>query len=196
MPKSRNRDLLVVDVETSGINPFRHDVLAVGLVPLCSELAATVVYVRPKVIEWGGYAKKNFEKYSDDWEKAALEPSAACILIESYLAETFGGRTATPVGHNIGFDVAFLRRLAFLGGRDQLAGLSHRAIDTHTLLYLLAMQGRIPHEAVTSDGAFKYFGITIDERVRHTALGDSKATRELVRKVFAILADSSGKLDI
>jgi DNA polymerase-3 subunit epsilon len=192
MPKPSNRDLVVVDLETSGINPFRHDVLAVGLAPLNSELLATVVYVRPVTIEWSDYARQNFMRYSGDWEKAALSPSAACDVIERYLAETFEGRSATPVGHNVGFDVAFLRRLAFLGGREQLVGLSHRAIDTHTLLYLLAMQGRIPHEAVTSDGALKYFGITVDERVRHTALGDAKATRELVNKVFASLVDDAG----
>jgi DNA polymerase-3 subunit epsilon len=131
-----NRDLVVVDVEISGINPFRHDVLALGLVPLNSELRATVVYVRPEAIEWSEYARRNFERYASEWEAAALAPSEACDFIEKYLAEIFSGRSATPIGHNVGFDVAFLRRLAFLGGREQLAGLSHRAIDTHTLLYL------------------------------------------------------------
>jgi DNA polymerase-3 subunit epsilon len=187
-----NRDLVVVDVETSGINPFRHDVLAVGLVPLNSELPATVVYVRPEAIEWSEYARRNFERYSSEWEAAALAPSEACDFIEKYLAETFSGRIATPIGHNIGFDVAFLRRLAFLGGREQLAGLSHRAIDTHTLLYLLSLQGRIPIAATTSDGAFKHFGVRIEDRVRHTALGDAKATRELVIRVLETILNTAG----
>jgi DNA polymerase III epsilon subunit-like protein len=32
-----NNPAVVIDVETSGVNPFRNDVLAVGLVPLSSD---------------------------------------------------------------------------------------------------------------------------------------------------------------
>lgn len=184
MRSLRDRDLVVVDLETSGVNPFRHDVLAVALVPLSVEASPQVFYVRPDTIEWSEYARRNFEKYSSEWEVSAIAPEAACDAIEAYLASTFGGRNVTPVGHNVGFDVAFLRRLAFLGGREQLAGLSHRAVDTHTLLYTLALQGLIPNEAVTSDGAFKHFGVKVDDKSRHTALGDAQATKELVSKLF------------
>lgn len=180
----KNKDLVVIDVETSGINPFRHDVLAVGLAPLNNALPSCVVYIRPETIEWSPFARQNFDKYSSDWQALAVTPAEACDSIEKYLAETFSGRNVTPIGHNIGFDVSFLRRLAFLGGRDQLAGLSHRAIDTHTLLYLLALQGKAPESATNSDGAFKHFGINIEENARHTALGDAKATRELLLRLL------------
>ncbi|EXI78199.1 MAG: DNA polymerase III subunit epsilon [Candidatus Accumulibacter appositus] len=187
-----NRDLVAIDVETSGTNPFRHDVLAVGLVPLNRELPSALVYVRPGATEWNDFARQNFERFSSEWEAGALVPHEACDAIEAYLAETFGGRTATPIGHNVGFDLAFLRRLAFLGGREQLDGLSHRAIDTHTLLYLLTVQGKIPEDAITSDGAFRYFGITVADRLRHTALGDATATSELVKRVFEAILGTAG----
>jgi len=39
-------NLVVVDLETSGTNPFRHEVLAVGLVPLTEKIPPYLLYVR------------------------------------------------------------------------------------------------------------------------------------------------------
>lgn len=179
--------LVIVDLETSGVNPFNHDVLALALVPLNSALPPHVVFVKPPEIRWSDYARANFAKFAAEWERGAVPPVEACASIESYLARTFGGQMATPIGHNIGFDVAFLRKLAFLAHRDELPGLSHRAIDTHTLLYVLASAGRIPPSAVTSSGAFEHFGIRVSDSMRHTAFGDAVATRELFCRIVQLL---------
>lgn len=182
------RNLLVIDLETTGPNPIRHDVLAVGLVPLHDATRGAVVYVRPTEPRWSPFAIANFKKFSIDWEEQAIDPVAACEAIESYLRREFVGAEVTPIGHNIGFDVAFLRKLAFTGGRDELQLLSRRALDTHTMLYLLHLQGRVPAGALTSDGAFEHFGIQVTEEARHTALGDARATRELVIRLLDMLA--------
>jgi len=184
-----HKDLVVIDVETSGVNPFRNEVLAIGLVPLNPELPSAIVHVRPDVIEWTDFARKNFDRYSLEWNAEAIPPLDACSAIEAYLNETFSGRPVTPIGHNVGFDLGFLKRLAFLGGRQELKGLSHRAIDTHTLLYLLVLQGKAPEWVRSSDGAFKHFGINIEDQYRHTALGDAKATRELFVRILDALID-------
>lgn len=181
---STQAELLVLDLETSGVNPFRHQVLSVGMVPLNGNEQPKVVYVRPKEICWTEYAQEHFAKYAAEWEAKAVPPTQACVEIERYLVDRFPHTAVTPVGHNVGFDVAFLRQLAFDGSRDQLAGLSHRAIDTHTLLYLLFHGGLIPSSALTSDGAFRHFGITVPKPLRHTALGDVVATRDLVRALL------------
>jgi DNA polymerase III epsilon subunit-like protein len=110
-----------------------------------------------------------------------------CEKIERYLSSVFPGEAVTPVGHNVGFDVAFLRKLAFLGGRNEITAISHRALDTHTMLYLLHLKGRVPPSALSSDGAFEYFGIRVPDNERHTALGDALATRELVLRIFEML---------
>lgn len=178
------KDLVVIDVETSGVNPFRHEILSVGLVPMDIGLPTAVVHIRPDTIQWSEFARKNFEQFSAEWYAQAISPIKACEAIEEFLNRTFPGRSATPVGHNIGFDLGFLKKLAFLGDRDEIAGLSHRAIDTHTLLHLLFLQGKIPKQATSSDGAFDYFGIQIEKSRRHTALGDAMATRELFRLVL------------
>jgi DNA polymerase III epsilon subunit-like protein len=188
----RNLDgapIVVVDLETSGLNPFKHDVLALALVPLNIALDPCVIYVRPLEICWSEYAQTNFAKFSTEWDQKAVSPVDAYELIERYLAKTFAGQVATIVGHNVGFDVAFLKKLAFLSGRDELSGLSHRVIDTHTLLYRLAVAGRIPANAVSSTGAFEHFGINIQDELRHTALGDAVATRELFLRIIQLEQD-------
>ena len=181
------QSLVIIDIETTGANPIRNDVLAVGLVPLNDATRSFVVYVRPPAPQWNPFAQANFQKFAETWESQAVSPVAACAAIEGYLAKEFHGEVVTPIGHNIGFDVAFLRKLAFLGGRDELEAVSRRALDTHTMLYLLFLQGRIPSSALSSDGAFQHFGIAVAPHARHTALGDALATRELVIKLLDML---------
>jgi DNA polymerase-3 subunit epsilon len=193
MSSLESNPLVVVDVETSGINPFRNDVLAIALVPLLNDAAPFELYVRPKTIQWDSHAKEMFKSYRERWEAGAVNPPMACEGIEHYLASTFSGKRVTPIGHNVGFDVGFLRKLAFLGGRDQLAHLSHRGIDTHTMLYLLYLQGKVPEAALTSDGAFRHFGIRVPEAERHTAIGDALATKQLMLRLldlFGVNADA------
>lgn len=182
------QNLLVVDLETTGPNPIRHDVLCVGLVPLQDATRSAVVYVRPVQPKWSPFAQANFRKFESIWEGQAVSPTTACEMIEEYIRREFAGAEITPIGHNIGFDVAFLRKLAFAGGRDELQGVSRRALDTHTMLYLLYLQGRIPRIALSSDGAFEHFAIQVAPEARHTALGDALATRELVTKLLDMLA--------
>ena len=180
-------NLVVIDVETSGVNPFKHEVLAIGIVPLIETIPPCLVYIRPLEIEWSTFARNNFDKFSTEWEEKAIPPSEACRVIEKYLAEVFNGQPATVIGHNVGFDIAFLRKLAFLAGKDEIAGISHRMLDTHTMLYLLYLNGLIPSTAMRSDEAFKHFSIKVNDAERHTALGDAIATRELVLKLFKML---------
>lgn len=185
--------LVVVDVETSGVNPFSSDVLAVAFVPVFGEAPPLEQYVRAPETAWDPYARRLFEGYRRQWEAHAEWPSVVCNRIEHYLASTFAGRRVVPIGHNIGFDVAFLRKLAFLSGRNQLPHLSHRVLDTHTMLYLLHLQGKVPETVLTSDGAFAHFGIKLPDTKRHTAMGDALATRQLflhLLKLFGVEAEA------
>lgn len=183
-----NNNLVVIDLETSGINPFQHEVLSVAIVPLTLPVPPCVVYVRShNEIHWGQFAKENFKKFASAWNEKAVPAVVAFEKIEQYLNQTFGEGYVTAIGHNVGFDVAFMRKLAFLAGKNELPRISHRALDTHTMLYLLYLNGHLPASALNSDGAFEYFGIKISENNRHTALADALATRELVLKLFELL---------
>jgi DNA polymerase III subunit epsilon len=190
------RSLFVIDLETSGTSPFIHDVLAVGIAPLNSKVLPQVFYVQvdQEAAAWTPFAATNFRKFEERWRQEAQSPAFVCSEIERYLKEVCVG-PATAIGHNVGFDIAFLRKLTFRAGRSDLAGFSHRALDTHTMLYLLHLQGAIPAAALTSDGAFEHFGITVPEHARHTALADALATRDLVTRLLAMFSDEHVTLD-
>jgi DNA polymerase III epsilon subunit-like protein len=174
-------NIVVVDVETSGINPYQHQLLAVGLCPLWGPVEPATIFVKHADITWSPRAKDYFRGYQAEWEQRAVAPARACADVENYFARVSPTRPIQLVGHNAGFDVSFLKQLAFLAGKDELAGASHRFLDSYTMLFLLNSMGLIPSSALTSDGAFMHFGIRINESQRHTAIGDALATRELVR---------------
>lgn len=185
------KNCVVIDTETSGLNAFRHDILSIGIVPVWKQVEPIEIYVKSESSEWSDFGKNNFSRFSHHWNKEAVTPEEACVRLEEFLFSTFSGEEAIPIGHNIGFDTSFLKKLAYLSGKDELAYLSHRAIDTHTLLFVLAETGKVPSLALTSDGAFRYFDIEVPSRDRHTALGDAKATKALFLKIMEELAPNS-----
>jgi len=184
------RNLVVIDVETSGINPFRHQILSLALVPLDLSKSPLELYVNEGEPEWQKTAAAYFEESRPSWEAYGRSASEACAALSSYIETVFGDKI-TVVGHNVGFDVAFLRQLAFRAGLDQVPLISHRVIDTHTILYLLHLSGVIPEDALSSDGAFRHFDIRPQASARHTALGDALATRELFMRALELWAGAS-----
>jgi DNA polymerase-3 subunit epsilon len=185
------RNLFVVDLETTGTNPFVHEILAIGIAPLDPNMEPRVFYVSldPDRSAWTSFARANFAKFETEWRLRAAAPARICDEIQRYL-QVSGSGPATAIGHNVGFDMSFLRKLAFRGERTDLFGFSHRALDTHTMLYLLNLEGVLPDSALSSDGAFQYFGISVPEANRHTALGDAIATRTLVREIIELFSST------
>jgi DNA polymerase-3 subunit epsilon len=98
------------------------------------------------------------------------------------LAGFCGGRVW--IGHNIGFDVAILRREARLAG---LAWKDPTFLDT--LRLYAALRPRAPDvelDAVAVD-------LGVDVSGRHTALGDALMTAEVYRRLLPLLAEQGVK---
>lgn len=172
--------LVVIDTETSGPDPFSHEVLAVSAVPLLGNGSSVEVYVDHTSIAWTEHGKRYFENYRNEWTAYRLSPQDAYAKLSQYF-DSLNQEKLILVGHNVGFDATFLKRLCYQAGKPFFPQLSHRMVDTHSVLYFLHIAGKIPKEALNSSGAFSHFGITFPEGHRHTALGDAIATRELLR---------------
>ncbi|WP_439609603.1 3'-5' exonuclease [Hydrogenophaga sp.] len=179
-------NLVAVDVETSGTNPFENEILSIALAPLSEEIVPLEIYVKHAHIKWSEYAKLNFGRFQEQWIRLGIPPKSACKQIEDYLQANYQDQPIILIGHNVGFDISFLRKLAFTAGREMIRGISHRSIDTHSILYYLHLRGLGPKEFTNSDGAFQYFDIPIIPTRRHTALGDAIATRDLFRKLLSL----------
>ena len=110
-------------------------------------------------------------------------PARVCERFERVLRHQ-GTSTVILAGHNIAIDIAFMKRLYRVANRAWPSMISHRSLDTHTMLWQLAAAGDIPFDACSSDGAFKHFDCSPPAELRHSALGDAIATKQLFLKLL------------
>lgn len=176
--------LIVVDTETTGANIFEHDLISYAFAPLIEGPVLEGYVYESSGNPWSPVAKSYFEASRIRWEAEGVSPKRAVEDIENYLRGVCCGEEIIMVGHNVAFDRYFLEKLANQAGKARIEGLSHRSVDTHTLLVALHLNGTIPESATSSTGAFEYFGVAPPEQSRHTALGDTLATRQLLRRIL------------
>ena len=177
--------VITLDTETGGLDPFHHSILSIGLVSGDGEhMDEFYVLESELVTDPRAMAVNRIDL--DHVRDQGLSPEDACLRLEAFAQKVCpdGGVIA---GHNVAFDIAFLRRLYRLADRPIPGLFCHRTLDTHTLLWSLGMAGFIPTNVRGSDAAFKYFDIEPPEALRHTALGDAVATRKLLAALMALM---------
>lgn len=178
------KNLVIVDTETTGENPFEHEILSAALIPLVSKKRFEVHVKVLRDAVWTGYSRELFSSFEQRWNSEAVDPVEAVSRIEKFIDESFAGEEINLVGHNVAFDRFFLARLASRAGVKSIRGISHRTIDTYSLLTILHWMGRIPKSATSSSGAFAHFRIEVSPSDRHTAIGDAVATKILFLKLL------------
>jgi DNA polymerase III epsilon subunit-like protein len=182
--------VVVIDTETGGVDPYAHSLLSVALVSL-NGARQLDFFVREPQIQSVPEAMAVNGIDLREVESKGLSPAEACDALEGFLREERargGGRAPLLAGHNIAFDIAFLKRLYRLAGRSAEGVFSHRSLDTHTLMWTLAAMGALPAEACGSDGAFAHYRVEPPPALRHTALGDAVATRALLLEALEHLS--------
>ncbi len=173
---------LVIDTETGGLDPLKYSLLSIAGVVW--EPGRTSVrdgfyfFVNEPELQVSDTA---LEINNIDVEKikhSGYSPWEAVSEIRKTLNRVFG-TDREPVrlaGHNVGFDIAFLKRLYRLSGADYSKDFSHRSMDTSSILAFLMCAGHVPFGSAKSDFLFEFCGVTIPENERHTAWGDAVAT--------------------
>jgi DNA polymerase III epsilon subunit-like protein len=195
--------LLVIDTETGGIDPDRHSLLSIALVvwedrTLKGELE--VLLAEPELVVTAKALEINrIDLVSHS--RQAVSPAKAMEIVVSFINEHFQreiarGEKVVLAGHNIGFDVGFLRRLCRLAGADFERLFSHRVLDTASILRFLSLAGRLPESAAISSNAFAAFNISFDDGERHTALGDAKATALLLTALVTLVSENDATRSI
>lgn len=169
--------LLFIDTETGGLNPQEDALFEVALVVWEDgvELAGKSWKIKtgdkmwhPSALEINNIVVKEHNNMALDQEQAANE-------IVDFINEWFPNSAAILAGHNVSFDRDFLKVLI-----DEFACanfhelISHRLLDTMSILNFLVANHKLPADVLSSDGAFRHFGIVVENR--HTAMGDVEAT--------------------
>jgi len=186
--------LLVVDTETGGLDPQIHSILSLGAVVWedgqIGDEFEVLIAEQPLTVTARALEINRIDLV--EHARHAVDPSEAMSSFRSFLARSMSGELKSRdkialVGHNVNFDVSFLRRLCRLSGAQFEGMFSHRTIDTAGLVRFLVLAGRLPLSGAGSDEAFKHFGIALPAGTRHTAVGDAKATALMLNKLIDLV---------
>ena len=178
--------LLFLDTETGGLDPTKYSLLTIGFVVWEKERGA--LYSREICQKLEKYkvcdealAINNFN-ISNFQTSDILTPKEIIDEFDVIGEKYFDGEKIRVAGHNIAFDIEFLRRLFKTEDKDLEKVISYKTVDTYSILQYLIHKGKLSFGITSSTKAFDYFGIAV--KGRHTALGDAMATMELYNKLL------------
>lgn len=179
--------LLFLDTETGGTDPQESSLLSIGIAVWKNlEIIQSI-----ELLVKEDHMKVNEEALRingidlNQHMTQALDSSVAFEILIDFLKENFSERQKiTLVGHNIAFDINFLR-VFFKKNNSRFDNFfSHRSIDTASILYFLYLSGKLKRKIISSDEAFHEFQIPTSNR--HSALGDCLATAKLFNTLIKI----------
>lgn len=170
--------LTFVDVETTGLDPERHEIVEIGLVlanaATLEEIGAFSARVAPERLEDADPGALVVNGFTAEAWAGALPLRSALELALPMLA---GSMLA---GHNVGFD------RSFLSAAFQRAGMPMPAykysLDTASMAWPLLRSGRIPR--LSLDALAAYFGLTRESP--HRALADARCALEVARRLSEV----------
>lgn len=181
--------LVFIDTETGGTDPHKHSLLSIGVV-VWDKMDGIIAQKEFFVKNTRYYVTKEAQRINKFDRKShnavAQEPKEVINGLISFLSNYFPENTGFPiVGHNIQFDINFLKEFFKKNGRSFNNYFAHRSIDTYSIFKVMSMTGLIDKNLNSSADAFAYFNIKVQQR--HSALYDCIATVELFEKLLFLL---------
>jgi DNA polymerase III epsilon subunit-like protein len=199
---------IVVDCETGGLDPIKHSLFTAAFVHVPSfdmfslNIREPIFIATPEALKINGLDLGAIATVGQP-------PSECLVELHKWLRKVAKMREGkvdkdtirvTPIGHNVGFDRGFLRRMYAMGCprekpvADQLALFeniwSYRALDTCSTARFLMEAGVLPGlKRAGLDALLEYFHIDL-QYSRHSALGDALATAEVYCKLIETVGGS------
>lgn len=187
-----SRKMLVVDMETTGLDPRRHGVVSLAAIVLDGgvEVDRRFFIVNDPFASW------------DDDEAASIHGLKLEVVSEvgvlpatvvdgiTRMLRRFGmTEKVTLVSHGATFDSGFLRRLWGLGGGNYEAQFSHRMLCTHAAALFLAHAGALDlgeDGSAGLDNLSRIFGL--EERgAIHDSMDDAERCKEVLARLVRIV---------
>jgi oligoribonuclease (3'-5' exoribonuclease) len=117
-------------------------------------------------------------------DKVAITESKAGQLLYNFLKTHApdGTTKLTPLGHNIAFDVQFVKKHLVNKAFNQY--VSYRMLDTGSIIQFMKLTGLVSRDLAGSLSEIAiHFGISTITNVPHTAKGDTWMVIEVLRKL-------------
>lgn len=173
-----HRDLVFLDTETSGLDPLQHEIIELALVRVNPRYEVVLQWEQkfkllspdaadPKALEINGYTPEK-------WADAIEFDEAMCDQVSEFL------EGADVVGHNVEFDMGFIKAAFRRAGVDWNWRLGKHRIDTVTL----AHEHLIPCglRSLRLDSIRGFLGLSAEHA--HTAMGDVLDCMEVYRTLI------------
>lgn len=183
----KNRKL-VIDIETGGTNPNLHPILSLGLVVLDGKttIAETEYWISrgDRQVDATAMAINKIDLV--EHEKRAQQPQDVVRSLTSFVQHYFPNEAAVPVGHNVDFDLSFIKALFESQGllADYNKVLSYRKLDTQSIIRYYQDAGHFPKDVSGLGSWLGYFGINHNQNELHGALYDARVTAHLYVKLL------------
>jgi DNA polymerase III epsilon subunit family exonuclease len=174
----RKHNLAFVDIETTGLNVIKHEIIEIGVVITTQKLKVIEKFelkIKPKAIENAEPISLKITHYNKtDWKEAFSSEEAMKIFSEKV-------KDCIMVGQNVSFDFSFLE-YAFV--KNKLKNSMHyHKLDTISIAWAkLHKKRNITHFSLRE--LCKHFGI--ENKNPHSALSDAYATYELYKKLMKL----------
>ena len=170
---------IVIDTETTGLDPKRHEMLSLGAIVMIDgvitetmdiKIRADISRADSKALEVNGYSERK-------WKYAVSSFRGFCLIRDFFYRHQDG----VLVGHNVQFDIKFLRALSARWQSDDngLILMPYPYIDTMDL----ARAALVPYglQSVSLDNICEFLGWK--RRAAHTALSDCEDCIRLLRSL-------------
>ncbi|MEX0918853.1 MAG: 3'-5' exonuclease [Candidatus Paceibacterota bacterium] len=185
----KKHNLAFIDVETTGLDPLRHEIIELGCVVVEQKdrpgrgpeliIKDELEYkIKPQNIEVADPQALRINGYNEgDWLFAADLPQVMTDFADKV-------RSATFVAHNVAFDWPFIEQ-AFR--KAEIANPMHYAkLDTVSIAFA-RLYHRPEVQKFSLRALCEHFDIKNEKA--HTALADAKATLAVYQKLFELQGD-------
>lgn len=184
VPPQEPRELAWIDTETTGKSPALHQVieLAVAITDLEGNVLRAPAGVLVALEPWSARDLSAIAVHHIDWRKPGFATRAQPMkdVLERAFARLAGRRIA---GHNVSFDVGFLKASAQRCGIATAAELAAPTLDTLPLARELKKRGLLRVDSCGLGALRAHFGVGHEA---HRATGDVAANIEIYRRLRAL----------
>lgn len=181
---------LAFDTETTGITPSKHNLLTVCFIYLNEDLEEidrlnlSIKYndytITIKAMEIN---KIDLIKHNSE----SLDLNKAREQLLSFLKKHKKRSTFTPIGHNIAFDINFIKGSGLLTEDEYNDYFTYNTIDTISIARYLKLTGDLPkRQSLSLQNLCNFYKLSSNKDNFHTAEYDIEMTVQLLRKFKSI----------
>jgi DNA polymerase III epsilon subunit-like protein len=183
--------LLFIDTETGGLNCKTDALLTMAMVVWNNGtiLSRDEIFIQPegRTVDPGALKINKIDMV--EHMKVAVPRAEAAEQFATWLKCAWNGSGKAwdkPIlaGHNLPFDLGFLRELFPPGVFDDM--ISRRFLDTWTILMFMEHAGFVPAWNAKLEKACAYFKVPFEQSEKHTSLGDIVATARLYTRLIDV----------